>query len=50
MTTAIRWVNALEQKQLILRQADRFDSRRTFVALSPAGLQYLENYFDYIED
>jgi len=34
-TTALRWIRALEHRQLIVRTADPDDGRRIFMALSP---------------
>jgi len=47
-TTALRWINALEASGLIIRSADPIDGRRTFVFLSPLGLEAMANYFRLI--
>ncbi|HWU04181.1 MAG TPA: MarR family winged helix-turn-helix transcriptional regulator [Novosphingobium sp.] len=44
-TTALRWIRILEDKQLILREVDKDDARRTFVRLSPLGCERMEAYF-----
>lgn len=33
-TTALRWIKALEEKQLVVRRQDANDGRRCFLALS----------------
>lgn len=38
-TTALRWLNVLERRDLILRDTDRTDKRRTWVELSDQGFQ-----------
>jgi DNA-binding MarR family transcriptional regulator len=45
LTTALRWINALEKDGLITRQADPLDGRRFFVALSQKGSQAIRDYF-----
>ncbi|MDE2563199.1 MAG: winged helix DNA-binding protein [Sphingomonadales bacterium] len=43
-TTALRWLRILEQRGLIERENDRRDGRRTFVRLSPYGMNLLERF------
>lgn len=44
-STALRWLKALEQQGLVLRQCDSRDARRTFVVLSPEASRALRRYF-----
>jgi hypothetical protein len=44
-TTGLRWLKALEQHGLVLRQCDLHDARRTFVVLSPDTSKALRHYF-----
>lgn len=44
-TTALRWIKLLEDQGLIERRADPLDARRTYLSLSSAGLESLDNYF-----
>ena len=44
-TTALRWINTLEQKGLISRQNDPFDGRRVYARLSESGLTSIDAYF-----
>jgi DNA-binding MarR family transcriptional regulator len=46
MTTALRWISALDREGLIGRSQDRNDGRRSFIALSEAGLARMDDYFD----
>jgi DNA-binding MarR family transcriptional regulator len=45
-TTALRWIGALGREGLIKRTADPYDARRYFIALSEAGLERMDGYFD----
>jgi DNA-binding MarR family transcriptional regulator len=47
-TTALRWINTLEENQLVQRMNDRFDCRRVFLSLTDAGLAAMNDYFDTI--
>ena len=38
-TTALRWINHLEEKGMIERKSDPTDGRRQFLMLSPSGLE-----------
>ena len=49
-TTALRWLNALERRQLINKANDPNDGRRIFVALSPQGLSSMDSYFASCRD
>jgi DNA-binding MarR family transcriptional regulator len=44
-STGLRWLKALEQQGLVLRQSDPRDARRIFVALSPNASGALRRYF-----
>lgn len=43
-TTALRWIKILEDRRLIEREVDEVDARRTFVRLSPRGVELMEEY------
>ena len=45
-TTALRWINVLEKRGLVERIADWQDARRFWVALTPAGLEKMQRYFE----
>ena len=47
-TTALRWINTLEENQLVQRTNDRFDGRRIFLSLTDDGLAAMNDYFDTI--
>ena len=49
-TTALRWLNTLEANHLVARSADPLDARRYFVALTPAGEQAMNEFFQSIKD
>lgn len=44
-TTALRWIRALTDSGLFLRQADPQDGRRVFIALSDGAAEAMTNYF-----
>jgi len=44
-TTALRWINTLEQQGLFVRRPDFQDARREFVELSPPASDLLRRYF-----
>jgi DNA-binding MarR family transcriptional regulator len=44
-TTALRWINQLEEKGLIARKADPTDGRRHFLMLSKEGCEAMNAYF-----
>lgn len=44
-TTALRYINSLVDRGLFVRQPDLFDSRRIYIALSPAASLALRRYF-----
>lgn len=41
-TTALRWLSALEQQDLIVRATDNVDKRRAYIDLSPLGKSKIE--------
>jgi DNA-binding MarR family transcriptional regulator len=41
-TTALRWINMLEQRGMILRRSDPMDGRRAFLSLSPTTTHDME--------
>ena len=43
-TTALRWVQLLEQKNIIIRSKDRHDARRTFLTLTTRGEEMMTGY------
>lgn len=45
-TTVIRWLAALEDKGLVIRQSDNLDGRRVWVSLSEAGSLAMRAYFE----
>lgn len=45
-TTALRWIRILESRDLVLRERDPNDRRRTFLALSDEGVQKMEQALD----
>lgn len=47
-TTALRWLTVLEDKGLIVREADATDARRVFVRLSSDGYEKMVAYFSNI--
>ncbi len=44
-TTALRWLSLMEQRSLILREADPADARRVFVRLSADAYSRMVTYF-----
>jgi DNA-binding MarR family transcriptional regulator len=44
-TTALRWINQLEDRGLIARRDDPMDGRRHFLMLSNEGLDAMHGYF-----
>lgn len=49
VTTAMRWISALEREGLICRRKDPVDGRRVFVALSAKGIGSMDAYFESSE-
>lgn len=48
-TTALRWVQFLEQKKLIVRSKDKRDARRAFLALTESGEAMMTNYLTAVQ-
>jgi len=44
-TTALRWLNVLEMRELVEREDDNHDARRSFVRLTPKARQLMTEYF-----
>lgn len=44
-TTALRWLQLLEERGLLERKNDNRDQRRTFIRLSPGGYSRMTAYF-----
>lgn len=44
-TTAMRWINTLDDEGLIVRTDDTSDKRRHFVSLTESGLCAMDGYF-----
>lgn len=47
-TTALRWINVLEQAGLVEREKDASDARRSFVHLSPRGESLMGSYMTLV--
>jgi DNA-binding MarR family transcriptional regulator len=47
-TTALRWVQTLENEGLVHRQSDQLDSRRVLLELTEAGRNAMDAYFDNV--
>lgn len=47
-TTGLRWIRKLEEDQLLVREADSSDKRRTWMHLSPTGADGMRLYFEAI--
>ena len=45
-TTALRWLNKLEQEGLLIRRDDPLDGRRTWMELTPAAAATMRRYLD----
>ena len=45
-TTALRWINSLEECRLIRRHSDPNDGRRSFMELTKNGLGAMERFFE----
>ena len=46
LTTALRWIAALEREELVERAGDPTDARRTFLRLAEKGLHAMTLYFE----
>lgn len=49
-TTALRWISKLTENGLLVREADPFDKRRAFMALSPQALEALGRYMAALQE
>jgi DNA-binding MarR family transcriptional regulator len=49
VSTAIRWLSALEQRGLTVRFRDPLDGRRYFIELTPEGIDAMARYFRSIK-
>ena len=47
-TTALRWVAKLEEEGLAVRSEDTTDGRRSWVELSPEGIERMRRYFEML--
>lgn len=45
-TTALRWIENLQNEDFLVRRRDPIDARRTFIELSQGGLVRMRAYFD----
>lgn len=48
-TTALRWIQVMEQKRLIKRTKDWDDGRRTLLSLTPETKQLLDEYLETLQ-
>jgi DNA-binding MarR family transcriptional regulator len=44
-TTGLRWLRKLEEDELLVREADARDKRRSWMRLSAAAAEAMRNYF-----
>jgi len=49
-TTALRWIGQMTEQGLLVREEDRIDRRRAFVALSETALDAMVRYFEAVGD
>ena len=47
-TTALRWVAKLEEEGLAVRSEDTTDGRRSWIELSPEGIERMRRYFEML--
>jgi hypothetical protein len=45
LTTAFRWLRILEEKGYVQREHDGTDARRSYISLTPKGLERMSEYF-----
>jgi DNA-binding MarR family transcriptional regulator len=48
LTTALRWLVALEERGLATRSQDPLDARRQFVSLTDDGIAAMSRYFNAV--
>lgn len=46
ISTALRWIAKLEQDGLVLRTDDPLDARRSWIALTPDGVERMRGFFE----
>lgn len=44
-TTGLKWISTMVQRRMLIREPDRHDSRRAFIALAPDANAALRRYF-----
>ena len=47
-TTALRWIDKLDQMGFLTREGDPLDGRRIWVALTPTARSKMESYFENV--
>jgi DNA-binding MarR family transcriptional regulator len=47
-TTALRWIQRLEQEKFVQRESDPLAARRAWIALTPSGSSSMHSYFEAI--
>jgi DNA-binding MarR family transcriptional regulator len=50
LTTALRWLDYLEQQDLVIRRSHPFDQRVIFVELSPKGRAAMDDYLTQMDE
>lgn len=45
-TTLLRWLERLDEQDLVASREDPLDARRRYVELTPAGVELMTRYFD----
>lgn len=50
LTTALRWLNALQAEGLVAREDDPLDRRRSYLRLTDAGVRAMQQYFFDLEN
>ncbi len=50
LTTALRWLSILEDRDLVRRELDSEDARRFFVRLTPGGIRKFFRYFEGVRE
>jgi DNA-binding MarR family transcriptional regulator len=49
-TTALRWINLLEKKGLVLRRPDPNDARRFYLSLSAEATKAMDSFFTAVDE
>ena len=47
-TTALRWIDKLEEQELIARTADPLDGRRVWIRISELGFETMRRYLEQV--